>query len=254
MYGNYWAENGAKENKENAVQDLQAVLKFIVNKHYTTADQITLMGGSYNGYLIGEAIARFPELFRAAVIVNGLFDLIHHHVYNPPIYANLYTIAAAQQAAKEKSKKPTLESSNISTNKREPITLSTKTINTNELWKYSIWTQEFGCVLESEQELLRLLDISPLHNLQKLAVTSSASSEAQSSAINTNQRFPAVLLLSGKHKSVPSFSGDNVFFIDLLMNVDHLNIVSCKHSLKFLAQLQKVVGKLSLAEVSKEMK
>jgi hypothetical protein len=38
--------------------------------------------------------------------------------------------------------------------------------------------------------------------------------------------------------------------LDLMQDVKMLNVVSCKHSLKFLAQLQKIVSKLPNTEVS----
>lgn len=172
MYGQEWAQNGAKENKENAINDLQAVLKFIVDRKYTTPEQIVLMGGTYNGHLIGHAIANFSHMFKSAIIINGIFDLINHHLFNPPIYANLYTRAAA--------------ASNASANNgfSSPVG-STQSIKNADLWKYSIWKEEFGCVLESENELNRLLEISPLHNLAKRLKDT------------TSSKFPSVLILAG---------------------------------------------------------
>jgi prolyl oligopeptidase len=188
IYGADWAKSGSKENKENTINDLQYVLKFIVDKKYTTPDQIVLVGGTYNGYLIGAALANFPHMFRSAVIIDGIFDLVNHHKFNPAIYSTLFTqqtAAAAAAAAAAQGNNNNNNNNVINTAGEAPHV----NINYSELWKYSIWTQEFGCVLESETELNRLLNISPLHNLAKLATSPNASS---------SNGFPAVLLMSGK--------------------------------------------------------
>jgi protease II len=170
IYGTDWAQNGSKANKENCINDLQSVLKFIVDKKYSTPEQIVLIGGTFNGYLLGTAIASFPHMFSTAIIMDGIFDLVNHHLFNPPIYATLYN---------------TTPSNNNSTS--NTIADEDKLeLNTAELWKYSIWTQEFGCILESEEEMNRIMAISPVTTVQNLLTYSSS-----------NSRYPAVLLFSG---------------------------------------------------------
>lgn len=169
LHGEKWAAAGAKENKSStAIDDLESVLNFIIQQNYTTADKIALMGGTFNGFLIGAAIAKFPHLFSTATIVDGIFDLVNLHTLNPP----------------------------------------QTTIKAPDLWKHTLWYKEFGAAFESEEELARLLGISPLHTIGKTS------------------QSPSVLLLT-----------------ELCATSQKFNLVSCVHSLKFIAQLQRKYGK-----------
>lgn len=191
LHGEKWASAGAKENKITAINDLESVLNFIIQQNYTTADKIALMGGTFNGFLIGAAIAKFPHLFSTATVIDGIFDLINLHTLNPP----------------------------------------QTTIKAPDLWKHTLWYKEFGAAFESEEELTRLLGISPLHTIGKTS------------------QSPSVLLLTGM--SVCSLFVDashlicsnqyTVLFdlLELCAASHKFNLVSCVHSLKFIAQLQR---------------
>eukprot|EP01039_Chlorochromonas_danica_P000117 gene118-125_t len=174
LYGSGWAKGGSKEDKENGVTDLLAVMKFIEEEGFTTPAQLCLYGGTFNGLLIGAALCRSPELFGAAVVEDGIFDLIRYHHYNP-VFADSYSLAD------------------------------------DRFIKESTWYQEFGCAEDSKDELMRLLRLSPLHNL--------------TSSLNPSS-LPAVLLTAALPPAGKVYSDS----------------VSPVHSAKFIAQLQQLVG------------
>lgn len=132
IYGSYWCKSGAKENKDNCVADLQGIVKYAIDKGLTTPAQLCLYGGTYNGTIIGAAIARFPSLFSTAVIEDGVFDLIRYPVFNP-------AYVDGQSLADER------------------------------FVKDSAWYQEFGCADDSPAELARLTALSPLLQLGVLS-------------------------------------------------------------------------------------
>ncbi len=83
VFGKSWASSGMGERKEEAINDLMYVIKYLVKHNFTTFAQIALYGGAHNGSIIGAAIAQFPMMFNAAVIEDGIFDLMKHHILNP---------------------------------------------------------------------------------------------------------------------------------------------------------------------------
>lgn len=99
----------------------------------------------------------YPMLFNVAAIEDGLFDLMKYQDFNPSL--SMY-----------------------------PSHLHGRTQVESEIknaWKYSTWYEEFYCMLESEEEFRRLLELSPLHNI------------AKNSTANIST-YPAVLCLTGK--------------------------------------------------------
>lgn len=143
VFGKSWASSGMKDNKDNAINDLMYVIKYLVKNGYTTFGQLALYGGSHNGAIIGAAIAQFPMMFNAAVVEDGIFDLLKYHKFNPTLSPHSNGIV-----------KQMMLDNDISS------------------WKNSVWYREFGCCEESESEFNRLLDISPLHNIHKNVVAS----------------------------------------------------------------------------------
>lgn len=158
IYGSDWVAGGRKENKEHAFNDLVCILRHLVRKKYTSHSHIAIIGGTYNGLLIGNAIAKCPALFSCAVVIDGLFDLMKYECFS---VAQRSTLSQEQGG--------------------DEILLSE-----NEVMG-STWYQEFGHGSESEEEMKRILLMSPLHQLE----------EGVSNAAKTKSACPAVLLLAG---------------------------------------------------------
>ncbi len=81
--GEAWRAGGRGALKANSWNDLIAAAGFLVNKGYATPQRIGLygpsasyLGGEGAAVTIGRAIEERPDLFKAAVVDSGAFDLI----------------------------------------------------------------------------------------------------------------------------------------------------------------------------------
>jgi prolyl oligopeptidase len=75
-FGDQWHAAGKGENKRNAVADFLACAQYLVDHGITRPEMLAATGGSAGGMLIGGAITDRPELFGAAVIRNGVLDVL----------------------------------------------------------------------------------------------------------------------------------------------------------------------------------
>lgn len=74
--GKAWHEAGIKAKKENGVDDYIACAQRLVRNGYTSTRRLTALGGSAGGLLVGGAITKRPELFRAAVLRVAVLNLL----------------------------------------------------------------------------------------------------------------------------------------------------------------------------------
>ena len=74
--GQSWHDGGRLANKINGVTDLIACARALIARHVTDAAHLAGSGTGAGGILIGGAITRAPELFRAALIRGGATDLL----------------------------------------------------------------------------------------------------------------------------------------------------------------------------------
>lgn len=65
--GRQWYDDGKLDKKQNTFDDTIAVGRHLIAEGYTGRGQITVVGGSAGGMLVGAVINQAPELFRAAV-------------------------------------------------------------------------------------------------------------------------------------------------------------------------------------------
>jgi prolyl oligopeptidase len=75
-YGEKWHENGSKLKKQNVFDDFIGAGEWLISNKYTSRDKLAIMGGSNGGLLIGAVINQRPELFRAAVALAGVMDML----------------------------------------------------------------------------------------------------------------------------------------------------------------------------------
>ncbi len=78
-YGESWHRAGMLESKQNVFDDLYAVAEHVVARGYASKDRLAVLGGSNGGLLVGAAITQRPELFRAAVCMVPLLDMLRYH-------------------------------------------------------------------------------------------------------------------------------------------------------------------------------
>lgn len=74
--GDNWHLQATKLTKQKTFEDTFCCAQYLVKKGYTTASRLALMGASNGGLTVGAMLTRHPESFAAAIITNGLLDLI----------------------------------------------------------------------------------------------------------------------------------------------------------------------------------
>ncbi len=74
-YGRAWHDAAMTVHKRVSIDDLIAAAEFLVNQRYTRPSMLGAFGEGVGGLLAGAAITRRPDLFAAAAIDGGLFDM-----------------------------------------------------------------------------------------------------------------------------------------------------------------------------------
>ncbi|MCU4183588.1 prolyl oligopeptidase family serine peptidase [Acidiferrimicrobium sp. IK] len=76
--GEGWHRAGMREHKTRVFEDFEAVADHLVAEGWTTNDQLGIMGGSNGGLLVGAALTRSPERYRAVVCSAPLLDMVRY--------------------------------------------------------------------------------------------------------------------------------------------------------------------------------
>ena len=75
-YGEAWHRAGNLTNKQNVFDDFAAVLRHLIERRYTSSEQLGIIGGSNGGLLMGATLVQNPELVRAVVSYVGIYDML----------------------------------------------------------------------------------------------------------------------------------------------------------------------------------
>ena len=75
-YGDAWHEAGRKQRKQNVYDDFASAAEFLVERGYTSASKLAIMGGSNGGLLTGTLVTQRPDLFKAAIVAVPLLDML----------------------------------------------------------------------------------------------------------------------------------------------------------------------------------
>jgi prolyl oligopeptidase len=78
-FGPRWHQAALKEKRQNAFDDFLAVAEDLIERKFTSARHLGIMGGSNGGLLVGAALTQRPELFGAVVCQVPLLDMQRYH-------------------------------------------------------------------------------------------------------------------------------------------------------------------------------
>ena len=79
--GEAWHRAGMLGNKQNVFDDYAACAQELVAEKITSPDKLAAIGRSNGGLLVAAAVVQHPELFRAAVAIVPLTDLIRYPAF-----------------------------------------------------------------------------------------------------------------------------------------------------------------------------
>jgi prolyl oligopeptidase len=80
-YGEKWHSAAILEKKQNSFDDLIGAAKYLIRENYTNPDKLAIQGKSNGGLLVGAVMTQKPELFKVAIPVVGLFDMLRYHKF-----------------------------------------------------------------------------------------------------------------------------------------------------------------------------
>lgn len=137
-----------------AVSSIQSVMRSLVEKGFTTPEQLGVYAGATGGLLSAASLVQSPWMAGALVVENGLFDLLKYHKFNPPVSVQLGSAAATT-------------SSSLGTDS-ESVSDEGQQRSLGFLYGSS-WGHEFGCAENSAEECRQMEKWSPLHGVQRVA-------------------------------------------------------------------------------------
>ncbi len=76
--GDEWHKMGTLGNKERVFEDFEAAAEWLIASGYTCPEKLAVSGRSNGGLLVGAAITRRPDLYRAAICGVPLLDMLRY--------------------------------------------------------------------------------------------------------------------------------------------------------------------------------
>lgn len=80
--GLQYGRSGRGFNKPNSFQDFIETAQFLVDSHYTSPEKLAITGGSNGGLMVGVAMTKRPDLFKAAIPIVGPMDMLHYEKFS----------------------------------------------------------------------------------------------------------------------------------------------------------------------------
>jgi prolyl oligopeptidase len=81
-HGTEWHLAARGRSRQVAIDDFIAAAQWLCAEGFTSPIEIAIFGGSNSGLLVGAAVTQRPELFRAAVCIAPLLDMVRYHLFD----------------------------------------------------------------------------------------------------------------------------------------------------------------------------
>jgi prolyl oligopeptidase len=81
-FGAAWHQAGKRQNRQTAYDDFLSAAEWLMATGRTRPDKLAIFGGSNSGLLVGAALTQRPELFRAAVCLAPMLDMLRYHLFD----------------------------------------------------------------------------------------------------------------------------------------------------------------------------
>ncbi len=81
-FGAGWHEQAKRRNRQTAYDDFLCAAEWLITCGRTTPERLAIFGGSNSGLLVGAALTQRPDLFRAAVVIAPLMDMLRYHLFD----------------------------------------------------------------------------------------------------------------------------------------------------------------------------
>ena len=80
--GEQWHRAGKRLNRQTAIDDFIAAAEWLLTNRRTISDKLVIGGGSNAGLLVAAALTQRPDLFRAAVCLGPMLDMLRYHKFD----------------------------------------------------------------------------------------------------------------------------------------------------------------------------
>jgi prolyl oligopeptidase len=92
--GRDWHEAARRRNRQVGFDDFTAAAEWLCVNGFTSPQKLAIFGGSNSGILVGAALTQRPDLFRAAICVAPLLDMVRYHLFDrASVWADEYGTA-----------------------------------------------------------------------------------------------------------------------------------------------------------------
>jgi prolyl oligopeptidase len=81
-FGAEWHNAAKRRNRQTAYDDFLAAAEWLIASGRTTKAKLAIFGGSNSGLLVGAALTQRPDLFRAAVCMVPMLDMLRYHLFD----------------------------------------------------------------------------------------------------------------------------------------------------------------------------
>lgn len=81
-FGAAWHEAGRRRRRQTSIEDFLVAGDWLKASGFASVDGLAIFGGSNSGLLVGAALVQRPELFRAAICIAPLLDMVRYERFD----------------------------------------------------------------------------------------------------------------------------------------------------------------------------